>query len=247
MHFALVSMLALSCAEASFAFAPAPVDASVAPAAIAAPVRLAVADQPETLPPPPAGAAPDEVAPVAFSGLSDEAVVERAFGALEALTTLEGEFTQVAPSGAVSSGRFFLRRPGLLRFEYDPPTPLLVVANGGMVFVRDEALETTDSYPVNQTPLKFLLNRKVDLGDAKLIDIERGPSAVSLTFASADEETEGEITLDFSAPDLALQQWAISDPQGGMTVVALENVIAGRDIANRLFRVPETDSPFLKN
>ncbi|MEQ8935797.1 MAG: hypothetical protein RIE56_08395, partial [Amphiplicatus sp.] len=81
----------------------------------------------------------------------------------------------------------------------------------------------------------------------KRVDVIRGVDDLAITFASTDEETEGQITLLMSAPDLALKQWAIRDMQEGTTVVALENVIAGKDVANRLFRVPETGSPFLKN
>ena len=70
---------------------------------------------------------------------------------------------------------------------------------------------------------------------------------MSITFASTDEETEGEITLSFAAPELSLEQWAICDSQGGVTVVALDNTVAGKEIANSVFRVPESGSPFLKN
>ena len=143
-----------------------------------APIQLAQADSEKTLPgtpdaieeasdetpvvtPSEAEATAEDIVspPVVFEGESDEAVVERLKDYLENLDTLTGDFTQIAPSGAISTGKFYLRRPGFLRFEYEPPTPLLIVANGGMVYVRDEALETTDSYPVGRTPLKFLLRK----------------------------------------------------------------------------------------
>lgn len=261
MNFALLTLLALGCVDSGLAqLAPAarPEASSVpapavaeAPAAEArpAPLRLAAAAAPTpaaaetTLP----ASAPSPAASLLLGGVADEEVVDRVLSALEKVTTLQGGFTQIAPSGAISTGKFWLRRPGLLRFEYDPPTPLLVVANGGMVFVRDEALETTDSYPVGQTPLKFLLRRKVELGDAQLVHIDRGVDDLAITFASKDAETEGEITLVVAGPELSLREWAIRDGQDGVTVVALENVIAGGSIANRLFQVPETRSPFLKN
>ena len=91
--------------------------------------------------PSPASPVSTAQASLVFAGESDQAVVGRVVAALEAVTTLEGDFTQVAPSGAVSTGAFYLRRPGLLRFDYNAPTPLQIVANGGMVFVRDEALK----------------------------------------------------------------------------------------------------------
>ncbi|MEM9495316.1 MAG: outer membrane lipoprotein carrier protein LolA [Pseudomonadota bacterium] len=185
--------------------------------------------------------------PLVFEGESDEAIAEKLVAYLDDLTTLKGTFRQVAPSGAISTGEFFLRRPGMLRFEYDAPNPLLIVANGGLVYVRDEALETTDSYPVGKTPLKFLLQKKVDLDDAKIIAVDRGIDTVAVTFASDDDETEGELTIIAKAPEFTLSRWVVRDLQNGITEVSLSDVIAGERLANRLFRAPEAGGQFLKN
>ena len=190
---------------------------------------------------------PKPVPPLVFPELDDGAVAEKLIASLEATTTLTAEFSQIAPSGAISDGRFFLRRPGLLRFEYDPPTPLLIVANGGVVYVRDEALETTDSYPVGRTPLKFLLEKEFDRSNADIVNVDRGVDSLAVTFAADDNSTDGEITLIASAPDLVLRQWIVRDAQGGSTVVRLDNVVAGEKLSTRLFRAPEAGGQFLKN
>ncbi|MEQ8934889.1 MAG: outer membrane lipoprotein carrier protein LolA, partial [Amphiplicatus sp.] len=148
MDFALLSVLTLACADPALALSPPPMAApAVLVAAVQTEAAIPAKASPEIVDAAPAVLLPKQAeAPLAFADLSDEEVVERVLTALESVTTLEGDFTQVAPSGAVSTGKFHLRRPGLLRFEYDPPTPLLIIANGGLVYVRDEALETTDSY-----------------------------------------------------------------------------------------------------
>lgn len=245
---ALWSTLAVVCADAPVSLVAAQAAAAAPAIAEPAPVMLAQAEveapaeaAPVVAQPEPA---PDELV---FAGESDAAVADKMLSAIDSITTLSGDFTQIAPSGAVSTGKFHLRRPGLLRFEYDAPSPLLIVANGGMVFVRDDALETTDSYPVGQTPLKFLLRRKVELGDAVVVGVDRGVDSVAATFASSDEETEGQLTIIMDAPELRLAEWIVRDPRNGITIVTLENVIAGESIANRLFAVPQTESPFLKN
>ena len=184
---------------------------------------------------------------LAFPGQSDEAVIARLINSLEEVSTLEGDFSQISPSGAVSTGKLYLRRPGFLRFEYEPPTPLLIVANGGIVYVRDEALETTDSYPVGKTPLKFLLRKKIDRDDAQIIRIDRGIDSVAVTFASDEEETEGELTIIVRGEAMELDRWIIRDLQGGSTVVNLENVEYGGKLATRLFAVPDAGGIFLKN
>ncbi len=182
-----------------------------------------------------------------FDDKTDDEVITMVVDNLEAMDTLNGNFYQQAPSGTLSTGKFYIRRPGLLRFEYDPPTPLLIVANGGTVFVHDDALKTTDSYPVGRTPLKFLLRKKVDLEKADIVKVERGEDAVAITLSARDEETEGELSLVFTAPEIELVRWVVRDARNGLTIVDLTDVVRDEKLNNSLFRIPETQSPFLKN
>ncbi len=223
---AFLTTIAFAVAEASSGMAP-PVKAAAAPAA----ERVATA----------------AIAPATpvFADLSDQAVADEVLGYLEGLSTLAGDFVQTAPSGEVAAGKFYLRRPGQIRFDYNDPSPITIVASGGMVYVENTDLETTDSYPLKKTPLRFLLAKEIEIGDAVLKNVERGMDSIALTYASTDEETEGEITLVLSAPALAIEQWAVRDAQGGVTVVALEGVSAGGALDNRLFRAPEAGGAFI--
>ena len=189
---------------------------------------------------PPAG-------PPAFDGETDEEVVDRVFGYLSELTTLQAGFVQVAPSGGVSEGRLWLRRPRQLRMAYgDPDDPqLLIVATQGNVYVTDFDLDTTDFYPVGRTPLRFILGGDVDRDAVEVVEVRRGVDLIEVTFRDPSEDAEGELSLVFEAPALRLVEWAVVDPQGGLTVVALENVEEGGEVSNRLFRVPDAGGAFL--
>ena len=263
MDLAILAAISTICIEAATFGTPAVVaGANAAPTLVLAQSEDGAAD--EAILPPPAS---DEIAeapikntddnlilddeqfsgPLAFEGESDEAIVERLAAYLEGIDTLTGDFTQIAPSGSVTSGQFYLRRPGLLRFEYDPPTPLLIVANSGVVYVRDDELETTDSYPVGRTPLKFLLQEKLDRDEAEVVAVDRGVDTVAVTLASRDAETQGELSIIVSAPEMSLRRWVVRDLQNGITVVTLDNVAAGERLATRLFRAPEAGGQFLKN
>lgn len=229
-------------------------DATKAPAAPEKPKRQTPAGTVKLAPDPSDAPAKDVVSPtkeepneLAFADVDDAALVEKVRASIEGISTLEADFTQVAPSGATSTGRFYLRRPGLLRFEYDKPSPLLIVATGGTVFVRDDALDTTDSYPVGKTPLKYLLKKRVELDDAKIVSVDRGVDSVAVTFAPTKDESEGELSIIMKAPDLELKEWIVRDPQNGVTFVTLANLESGGDIPNRLFAAPKTGSTFLKD
>lgn len=164
---------------------------------------------------------------------------EDIFAYIESLTTLEGRFIQVAPDGRTSEGAFYLRRPGRMRFEYDAPSPILIVADGSWVVVQDTELETADRYPIRSTPLKYLLNKRIDWDDLEVAELAEEPGAVSITLRSRDEETPGAITMAFDAPALSLRHWQVEDAQGLRTLVALSNVTAGGKIDPRKFVVEE--------
>lgn len=236
---AFFSTVAVIAADAAIGYALAPAIAAQAEA------PLAIAAKPAEVQVKLAAAAPAKEPAKVFSDLSDEAVAAEILGHIEGLTTLSGDFVQTAPSGAVVTGKVYMRRPGQIRFDYDDPSPITIVATGGLVYVENTDLETTDSYPLKKTPLRFLLSKSIDIGDATLKSVERGLDSVAVTYSSEDEETEGELTLVLSAPELSIEQWAVRDAQGGVTVVALHGVTSGGTLENRLFRAPEAGGAFI--
>ncbi len=188
-----------------------------------------------------------QTGPLAYADRTDEEIFAMAVSYLKGIDTMSADFIQTAPSGNVTTGQLQLSRPGRLRFEYDEPNPTLIVATQGLVYVHDADLETTDSYPVNRTPLKFLLNRDVRTDDARLKEVLRSEAAVNLILESADEETQGELVLTFDAPEMKLRRWAVVDEVGNYTVVDLDNVRQGVRIANNAFRVPEAGGSFIRD
>ena len=184
--------------------------------------------------------------PVLFASLSDEAVLARAAAAIQGLDTLRAGFTQISPAGNVTTGTLAMDRPGRLRFDYDAPSAQEIVATGGLVYVHDADLETTDSYPLGKTPLRFLLSEGIDTEGAVLTGVARMPGEVAVALRSADDDLSGEVALVFEGPEDALRlvRWAVVDPQGGVTEVALRDVETGVKLSRRLFRIPEAERRF---
>ncbi len=205
-----------------------------------------------------ADGAPLEARPLVFTDKSDAEVTQVFVDYLEGISTLQGKFYQQSPSGKFSSGKFYIKRPGLLRFEYEPDQQLVILANGGLVYVHEPALkQAPDSYPLSKTPLKFLLRKKIDLRKANIAGIERGVDAAAITLTAKDDETVGDITLVFGvhqaaspdapAEEVELIRWVVTDGRGGKNIVDLDDVVTDAKLNNNLFRVPESRSPFLKD
>jgi len=179
--------------------------------------------------------------------LSNQEIIDRANAYFTNMSTLVADFTQVGGDGRRLGGTLYLQRPGKLRFEYDPPATLEVIADGTSVAVRDTKLNTQDLYFIQQTPLKFLLRERVNLGrDIAVTGISSEPNSVRINLE--DSSTLGgtsRITLYFDPEMQNLTQWRITDPQGFQTVVTLNKTNRGRSIDQALFRIP--NAPVIGN
>ena len=151
--------------------------------------------------------------------------------------TLTGSFIQIGADGRRIGGKLSLVKPGRLRFEYDQPSPLEVVADGTSVAVRDRKLNTQDLYFISQTPLKFLLREKMDLArDLTVTEVTNDPGGVRI--ALEDRSTLGgtsKIQLYFDAEMKTLSQGRITDPQGYLTTVQLTNLQKGKAVDQSMF------------
>ncbi|MCG8447012.1 MAG: outer membrane lipoprotein carrier protein LolA [Hyphomicrobiales bacterium] len=158
------------------------------------------------------------------------------------VTTLQGNFIQVGPHGERAEGRFFLQKPGKIRFEYAPPSQLLVVSNGVWVGVTDRADKTTDRYPLRTTPLHLLLTQEIDLfEDTKIAEVYNDNGLITLVLEDVSGEAIGRLTLLFDAETLDLYQWIVTDAQGLDTVVTLTDVKEDEPANETLFVIPDDE------
>ena len=155
---------------------------------------------------------------------------------------LHGKFVQVGPDGGKSEGEFYLQKPGKVRFDYNPPSPIELIADGSSVVVRDRKLATQDLYPLSQTPLRFLLADRIDLmRDTNLIGVYADDVFVTVVI----EERQiiagtHRVMLMFGAQDFQLRQWTVTDPQGYDTTVAVYNLDARSLPDPNMFRIDYT-------
>jgi outer membrane lipoprotein-sorting protein len=166
----------------------------------------------------------------------DAADLARVEAYLNTLKTLKARFLQVAPDGGTSSGTAWLDRPGRMRFEYDPPSPYLMVAGGGVVVFRDTKLKQTSNLFVGQTPLGILLSDHIKLsGDVTVTGISRLPGQIQVTMVRTKSPGDGSLTLVFADTPLALRAWSVVDSQRKETRVSLFDVELGGTFDQKMF------------
>ncbi|HYI28257.1 MAG TPA: outer membrane lipoprotein carrier protein LolA [Bradyrhizobium sp.] len=162
---------------------------------------------------------------------------------LSSLQTLVGNFVQVGPDGTKIKGDFYIQKPGKVRFEYDPPSPIAIIADGSSLAVRDTKLATQDIYPLSQTPLRFLLSDRIDLlKDTNVVSVTADDLFISVTI----EEKQAligtsRLMLMIGAKDGQLKQWTVTDPQGYDTTVAVYNVDTSKKLDPGMFKIDFTN------
>lgn len=158
---------------------------------------------------------------------------------LNGLTTVQAQFTQINPDGTLSTGKILIKRPGKIRFEYDPPNNALVMASAGALAIFDhKGNPQPESYPLNKTPLGLLLDKNIDLQRANMVvgHIYDG-TATQVSVQDPQHPERGRMDLVFTGPTPELRQWVVNNENGEQTIVVLNDM--QRDVAIRdyLFNV----------
>jgi outer membrane lipoprotein-sorting protein len=186
------------------------------------------------------------LAPTPLIGEEQTEAVNRINAYFNGMTNLQGNFEQIDPNNKRSTGRFYVQRPGKVRFDYAPPSALRIVADGHSLAIEDSDLKTVEKYPIKSTPFRLLLVDSVDLDrDARIVGVESQEGSLSISLEDKDGEAAGRIKLSFDTnPDLVLKEWLITDAQGLITKVTVADVVSGRKVAVDFFTSKETFQPF---
>ena len=164
---------------------------------------------------------------------------------LNGLQTAEATFTQVNDDGTLATGKLFIKRPGRMRFEYNPPEDLLVMAGGGQIGIFDgkSNLGKAERYPLNRTPLNVILERNVDLARRNMVVGKTFDGTATTVIAQDPENPEyGRIALKFTGNPIELRQWIVTDGQGATTTVILGGMDRGQDLSATLFDITYEES-----
>jgi outer membrane lipoprotein-sorting protein len=178
----------------------------------------------------------------------EKADLTRVSDYLNTIKSVQGRFTQIAADGRSVQGTFYLRKPGRIRFEYDKPNPILIVADGSSVAVNNSQLKTTDRYPLINSPLRLLLSESINLvSDQRITEVKKETGILSFTARETSGPARGSITLFFSdSAQLELRQWEVVDAQGMRTTIALNDVRQEPNIPAQMFVIQDL-SPFKRN
>jgi len=180
---------------------------------------------------------------------AQRAILDRVSKYLSNMQTLVGNFVQIAPDGSRTEGTFYIQKPGKVRFEYNPPSPTEVIADGSSVAVRNRDLLTQDLWPLSQTPLRYLLADHINLlRDTDVVSVSSDDKFITVVI----EEKQimvgtSRLMVMFDAKTTELKQWTVTDPQGLDTTVSVFNLDSTKKPDPHLFVINYQRNPSITN
>jgi outer membrane lipoprotein-sorting protein len=170
----------------------------------------------------------------------DEADLKRIQDYLNGITTMRAKFQQYSERGGIAFGNIYLKRPGFIRIEYEPPSPMLIVSDSISLHYYDPELDQINRVPVSASPLWFLLRDDVELGgDVTVTAFKRSPAAFEITIRQTDDAEEGKVILELGDRPMELRQWTVVDQKNEQVRVGLFEAQFGVELDQQLFRVPK--------
>lgn len=151
--------------------------------------------------------------------------------------TMMGEFVQFGPRGEQTGGKFYIERPGKLRFNFEDPSPLRVISDGKNVVVGNIKLKTWDLYPLSKTPLTLLLSDRIDLSNDAVRSVREESDLTTIVLGNKTIFGDSTITMMFDSKTYDLRQWTITDNQGKDTSVMIYNVKTGVGLDEKVFAI----------
>ena len=179
------------------------------------------------------------IAALAPSAAYAQSAAQRIADHFSSVPSMHGNFVQFDPNGRQSEGKFYIERPGKVRFDYTN-TPLRVIADGSNVAINNKKLNTWDTYPLSETPLKLLLDRRIDLSEANIQSVKEEPDLTTIVMGDRSVFGNSRITMMFDPKTSDLKQWTIRDKQGRDTTVMIFDVQEGGNIQDSAFKIPYT-------
>ena len=183
--------------------------------------------------------APALLVATAFPAMADKLSLDALSTYLNGMKTVKSEFTQISDDGSVQTGNLYIKRPGRMRFEYNPPEKALVLTSGNTVAIFDgRSNQPPETYPLQRTPLSIILAKNVDLQRANMVVGHDYDGTATIVTAQDPEHPEyGNIQLKFTADPVELRQWIINDGNGSRTTVILGETERDLALKNSIFNI----------
>ena len=156
------------------------------------------------------------------------------------LKNLKGAFVQTTAENKRLRGQFYMKQPGRFRFDYARPSRQIIISDGSQIAIQDTDIDTDDRLTLEQTPMRVLLRKDVDLlRDARIFDVQESADLIMIVLQDKGTDSGARIKLFMAkvAAELELKEWVTTDAQGLDTKLELANLVKTDEIDAKLFHI----------
>ena len=160
------------------------------------------------------------------------------------IKTLQAEFSQTNQTGDIMTGIFFLKKPGKIRFSYDPPQNLQIVSKQQAVLIFDPKNGGSGplTYPLHSTPLGFLIK-----SDLSIFINENGESLeIGDLIIFKVRNPQYNLSVEFNKNPVSLIGWEFENQMGEIIKIRLNNIQKNNYISDEIFKTEKDYEQFKK-
>jgi outer membrane lipoprotein-sorting protein len=165
-------------------------------------------------------------------------LIQKVTGYFNQMTEIKGGFVQTSADNKRLRGKFYVKQPGRFRFDYSPPSRVVILSDGQYMAIQDFDMKTDDRVELSQTPFRLLLRKDVDLlRDAQILEVKEVDDVIVLALQDRNPDNPGRIKLFLAKkPNLELKEWITTDSQGLDTRIELTEVSKADSLDPALFK-----------
>ena len=150
------------------------------------------------------------------------------------IRTLQANFSQTNNMEDIMTGSLFLKKPGKIRFSYDPPNNLQIVTKQQAVLIFDPKNSGSGplTYPLSSTPLGFLIKNDLSSLIGENVEVFELDDFIFLKV----HNSQSTLRIEFSKNPLSLSGWEFKNQVGETIKVTLNNIKKNNYISNEIFK-----------
>ncbi len=163
---------------------------------------------------------------------------------LAEIRTLKAKFSQTNHAGDIATGKLFLKKPGKIRFSYDPPHNLQIVSKQQAVLIFDPKNSGSGplTYPLSSTPLAFLIKNDLSL----LINKNSESVELDNYIFLKVRNPQYHLRIEFNKRPMSIVGWEFENQMGERISVSLQNIQKNNYISDEIFKTEKDYERFKK-
>ena len=164
-------------------------------------------------------------------------IKEKIISQLQLTNNLSFNFIQTIDNKN-EKGKCIIKYPKKIYCKYEGKNKKIIVSNGKSLVIKTKNLGNYYLYPLNRTPLEYLLDKEYLISKMKILE-PREIDNKYLNFRILDNNNE--INLFFDMRNLNLVGWQTDDIYQKLTITFISSVKTNQKINKNIFKLPLRD------